>query len=93
MKAGSAQAESCCVYIKSEKIMQHMHGIIPKLFDCWTDPVVHLPLLKSSTDGPIRLGSGTVGWHSGHFRHQRPMIRVHILAGFYLMLTVLKSQI
>ena len=19
-----------------------MHGIIPKLFDCWTDPVAHL---------------------------------------------------
>ena len=28
--------------------MQHMHGIIPKLFDCWANPVAHLLLLKSS---------------------------------------------
>ena len=28
------------LYLK--KIMQHMHGIIPKLFDCWADPVAHL---------------------------------------------------
>ena len=42
MKAGSAQAESCCVYVKPEKIMQHMYGIIPYLFDCWADPVAHL---------------------------------------------------
>ena len=45
MKAGSAQAESYCVYVKPEKFMQHMHGIIPKLFDCWADPVAHLLLL------------------------------------------------
>ena len=25
-----------------------MHDIIPKLFDCWADPVAHLLLLKSS---------------------------------------------
>ena len=25
-----------------------MHGIIPQLFHCWADPVVHLLLLKSS---------------------------------------------
>ena len=25
-----------------------MHGIIPKLFDCWAGPVAHLLLLKSS---------------------------------------------
>ena len=31
-----------------KKIMQHMHGIIPKLFDCWTDPDVHLLLPKNS---------------------------------------------
>ena len=28
--------------------MQHMHNIIPQLFDCWADPVAHLHLLKSS---------------------------------------------
>ena len=48
MKAGSAQAESCCVYVKSEKFMQHMLDIFPKLFDCWANPVAHLLLLKSS---------------------------------------------
>ena len=46
MKAGSAQAESCCVYVQPEKFMQHMHDIIPKLFDCWADPVAHLLLQK-----------------------------------------------
>ena len=50
MKAGSSQAESCCVYVKPQKIMQHMYGIIPKLFDCWANPVAHLLLLKSSMD-------------------------------------------
>ena len=48
MKAGSAQAKSCCVCVKPKKIMQQMHGIIPQLFDCWADPVAHLFLLKSS---------------------------------------------
>ena len=48
MKAGSAQAESCCVYVKPEKLMQHMHGIISQLFDCWAYPVAHLLILKSS---------------------------------------------
>ena len=48
MKAGSAQAESCCVYVKPENFMQHMHDIIPKLFDCWANPLAHLLLLKSS---------------------------------------------
>ena len=28
--------------------MQQMHGIIPQLFDCWSNPVAHLLLLKSS---------------------------------------------
>ena len=41
-EAGSAQAESCCVYVKCKKFMQHMHGIIQWLFDCWADPVVYL---------------------------------------------------
>ena len=27
--------------------MQHMHGIVPYLFDSWPDAVVHLLLLKS----------------------------------------------
>ena len=48
MKAGLAQAESCCVYVKPEKFMQHMDGIIPQLFDCWAN---HLLLIKSSTVG------------------------------------------
>ena len=41
MKAGSAQAESCCVYVKPKKCIQHIHDILPKLFDCWADPVAH----------------------------------------------------
>ena len=53
MKAVLAQAESCCVYVKPQKIMQHMHDIIPKLFDCWADPVAHLLLLKSSMAKPL----------------------------------------
>ena len=52
MKAGSAQAKNCYVYVKPEKLMQHMHGIIPLLFDFWADPVVHLLLLKSSMKSP-----------------------------------------
>ena len=48
MKAGSAQAKSYCVCVKPPKIMLHMHGIIPQLFDCWANPVAHLLLLKSS---------------------------------------------
>ena len=32
MKAVFAQAESCCVYIKPQNIMQHMHGISPYMF-------------------------------------------------------------
>ena len=54
MKAGLAQAESFCVYVKSEKFMQHMHGMIPELFNCWADPIAHLLLLKSSMDIPIQ---------------------------------------
>ena len=41
--------------LSPQKIMQHMYGIIPLLFDCWANPVVYL-LLKSSMDnriGPI----------------------------------------
>ena len=53
MKAGSAQAESCCVYVKLEKCMQHIHGIISKLFDCWADPYAHLLILKSSMVGLV----------------------------------------
>ena len=47
MKAGLAEAESCCLYVKPQKIMQHMSGIIPFLFDCWADPVPHLLILKT----------------------------------------------
>ena len=38
---------SCCVYHNPEKIMQHMHGNIPYLFDFWANPFVHLILLRS----------------------------------------------
>ena len=34
--------------LNPEKYMQHMHDIIPKLFDCWANPLAHLLLLKSS---------------------------------------------
>ena len=44
----SAQVVSCCVHDKPPKIMQHMHGNILYMFDCWTNLVVHLLLLKSS---------------------------------------------
>ena len=64
MKAGSAQAKSCCVYVKPQKIMQHMHDIIPKLFDRWADPVAHLLLLKSS-----------MGFHIDH----QPSLETHKL--------------
>ena len=34
--------------MKAPKITQQMQDIIPYMFDCWDDPVVHLLLLKSS---------------------------------------------
>ena len=36
-----------------KKMMQHMHGIIAYMLDCWADPVVHLLLLKSTTKNSI----------------------------------------
>ena len=48
-KAVSAQVVSCCVF---DKIMQHMNGNIPLMFDCWANPVVHLFLLNSSMGIP-----------------------------------------
>ena len=48
MKAVSAQVVSSSVFNKPPKIMQHMHGNIPYMFDYWADPVVHLLLGKSS---------------------------------------------
>ena len=36
-----------CLWQTSKNI-KHMHSIIPYMFDCWTDPVAHLLLLKSS---------------------------------------------
>ena len=35
-------------YYKSKKFLQHLHGIIPNMFDFWADPVIHLLLFKSS---------------------------------------------
>ena len=51
MKAASAQVVSCCVYENPQKIMQHIHGDIPLLFDFRTNPIVLLLLPKSSTSG------------------------------------------
>ena len=54
MKAVSAQVVRCCVHKKIEKkIMLHMHGIIPYMFDHWANPAVHLLLLKSSMNYPL----------------------------------------
>ena len=39
---------SCCVNGKPLKSMQHMHGNIPLMFDCWADPIFHMLLLKNS---------------------------------------------
>ena len=55
MKAVLAQAERCYFNVKPPKIMQHIHGIIPFMFDSWTHPVVHLLLRKSSTSRAILL--------------------------------------
>ena len=54
MRAGLAKAETCCVYVKPKNIMQHMHGIIPLLFDCWADPVAHPLLLNGLLFGLIK---------------------------------------
>ena len=32
---------SCCVYDRALKIMQHMHGSIPYMFDHWANLFVH----------------------------------------------------
>ena len=49
--------------------MQNLHGIIPKLFDFWAFPVVHLHLQKSSMD---QLSSPAVKiaslWGGGEFK-------------------------
>ena len=43
----SAKEESCCVYVKPPKIMQH-YSVGRYIFYCWADSIVHLLLLKSS---------------------------------------------
>ena len=35
---------------QTQKIMQHIHGLIPKMFGCWSDPVVHDLLLTNSIE-------------------------------------------
>ena len=45
-----------CLCKKNQKNMQPMHDIIPCMFDCFADPVVHLLLLKSSITGQVRKG-------------------------------------
>ena len=47
MKSVSAQMISCCVFNVPKKYATH-DGIIPYMFNCWGDQVVHLLLLKSS---------------------------------------------
>jgi len=37
-----------CLWQKSNRIMQHMHGNIHYMFDCWADLVVLLLQLKTS---------------------------------------------
>ena len=41
----SVQMVSCCAY-KIQMFSSHLHDKSP--FDYWVDPIVHLPLLKSS---------------------------------------------
>ena len=43
---------------QTQKIMEHMRGNIPYLFDFWADPFVHLLLLKSSMDGMREIARG-----------------------------------
>ena len=76
MKAVTAQAESCCVYVKPPKIRHHMHGKIPQLFDCWAHPLAHLLLLKSSmtyvpTGPPYHVNKNCiVNLYSARFKKQ-----------------------
>ena len=35
--------------------MQHTHGNLPYMFDCWADPFAHLLPLKSSMDWLLSL--------------------------------------
>ena len=53
--------------------MQHMHGIIPKLFACWADPVAHLLLQKSSMVHLVVLKQGLqiVQFRFHHFAFER----------------------
>ena len=44
-------------FMTSRKHLQHLHDIIPYMFHFWANPVVHLPILKSSMGGYI----GSVG--------------------------------
>ena len=44
-------------WIGPSRNMQQMHGIIPKLFDCWADLVAHTLLLKSSMALPMSMVS------------------------------------
>ena len=55
MKAVLAQIESFCVLSNHKNVIKYTHGIIPHLFDCWADPVVHLLLLKSSMAIQLRI--------------------------------------
>ena len=59
-------------------MQQHMHCIIPYIFGCWTDLVVHLLLLKSSMDKPVNMsrGQGLTGADEVHPEAKRDDIFV-----------------
>ena len=54
-----AQVVSCCVLCQIKKVMQHMHDIIPYMFDYWA--FVHLLLLKSSKSNRLKRFAATRG--------------------------------
>ena len=42
-----AKLKTVLFMLNPKKLYDTWHGTIPKMFDCWIDPVVHLLLLKS----------------------------------------------
>ena len=73
MKAVSAQVVSCCVYDNTYKIILHMHGNIPYLFDFWADQFAHFLLLKSSMVGSISSPVGRWGKLKENFIIDAPL--------------------
>ena len=50
MKDVLAQVISCCVNDRSKKIMQHIHVIIPYMFDFGADPMDHRVFLFATRE-------------------------------------------